>query len=238
MKKIRILAVVLAMAFLCAGVASAEMYLEGYIGGAFSSNLNVEVNAIGSHSKSLTTTPSVIGGMKLGTWFVKEGTLGYNYPDWMRYFGFYTDFSYQRLDIRGQTVATFGPPVGAIQIRSEGMVATLAFMFAGRYGFLQDSEVPFGRLQPYIAVGPAIMFSSRDAKAGGLGFGSTGSTNIGLEAEGGIRYMALQNVSIDVSFKYRYANPSFDFNNVAGSPIDFKPTYNLFSGQLGVAYHF
>ena len=34
MKKIGVLAAVLAMAFLCVGVAQAEMYVEGYIGAA------------------------------------------------------------------------------------------------------------------------------------------------------------------------------------------------------------
>ena len=105
------------------------------------------------------------------------------------------------------------------------MVATWAFMFAGRYGFFPDSEVPFGRLQPYVAVGPAIMFSSLKPKVlanevsltTGIptGFvltnspGSQSSTNICLAVDAGIRYMCLKNVSIDISFKYRYAQPSY-----------------------------
>jgi hypothetical protein len=57
--------------------------------------------------------------------------------------------------------------------------------------------------------------------------------------------MALKNVSLDLSFKYRYAQPSYTFKTTANhfgptSPANFTidPTYNLFSVQLGAAYHF
>jgi len=137
------------------------------------------------------------------------------------------------------------------------MVATWAFMFAARYGFFADSEVPFGRLQPYVAVGPAIMFSSMKPKLqasegvfGGsdlnMSPGNQSSTNIALAVDAGIRYMCLKNVSIDISFKYRYAQPHFDYTGLNLTPtgsdayatFSLNPTYNLLSGQVGVAYHF
>jgi opacity protein-like surface antigen len=132
-------------------------------------------------------------------------------------------------------------------------------MFAARYGFYPDSEVPFGRLQPYVAVGPAVMFSSLSTKVNTLlvgGFlngvqdsrmsgGSQASTNIALAVDTGIRYMCTKNVSIDLSFKYRYAQPSYTFSGIDAqflhaNPATYKldPVYQLFSGQLGVAYHF
>jgi len=278
-----------------AAPASAEMYVEGYLGGTAAANMGQaltiqDIPGLGKNGITQdnhlqfpgTSDATVLGGLKLGTWFVKEGFAGYSgYPDWMKYFGFYTDFSFQRLEMRGQTISGTtntpgvlnspgGPFVAgaswvnpnAGQITSEGSLATWAFMFAARYGFLPDSEVPFGRLQPYVAVGPAVMFSSMSPKiattfVGGVvvpGFlcsqisgGSQASTNIGLAADAGIRIMALKNVSIDLSFKYRYAQPSYTFSGIDGStanslngPATFKlnPVYSLFSGQLGVAYHF
>ena len=247
------------------GSAKAEMYVEGYLGGVGASNLSDSTTwnyptipgFKGTYGVPGNPTAAVIGGIKLGTWFVPTGFLGYNYPGWMKYFGFYTDFSFHRLVVRnaqghetdylnGNFNATY-----PVDFKSEGTVATWAFMFAARYGFLSDREVPFGRLQPYVAVGPAIMFSSQQptinfTTIGGGGPRTSGqsSTDIALAVDAGLRYMCLKNVSIDLSFKYRYANPSYSFsgvdNTLGNAPVTYKyePAYNLFSGQLGVAYHF
>jgi len=256
-----------------AAPANAEMYVEGYLGGTAAANMgqNFVVHESQSPPPPLlpintlpadfhlnypgTTDPSVIGGIKLGTWFVKEGFAGWSgYPDWCKYFGFYTDFSYQRLEMPHQRLSggnyfNNGAPENIVEgcISSDGMAATWAFMFAGRYGFYPDSEVPFGRLQPYVAVGPAVMFTTMHPTllANGLSMNGGGNTQavIALSVESGIRYMATKNVSLDLSFKYRYAQPSFSFSGINaadGLPASFKlnPTYNLFSGELGVAYHF
>lgn len=262
------------LAVALAAPASAEMYVEGYLGGTAAANMgqNFVVHESNPAPTPTPTTsffagdfhlnypgntdPSIIGGVKLGTWFVHEGFAGYSgFPDWMKYFGFYTDFSFQRLEmpsqrLSGVNIYNNGAPenlvLGTISSPT-GMAATWAFMFAGRYGFYPDSEVPFGRLQPYVAVGPAVMFTTMDPKlqANGLSLapGSNTQAVIALSVESGVSYMATKNVSIDLSFKYRYAQPTFSFsgiNGATGAPASFKltPTYNLFSGEIGVAYHF
>lgn len=242
--------------------AKAEMYVEAYLGGSFPGSTNLdpsiarpEANEIAGFKFPGNFDPAVIGGLKLGTWFVKEGFLGFNYPDWMKYLGFYIDFSYHRLNLRrqqGTLTDNVGGAVAAVvpgNFFSEGNAATLAFMFAGRYGFFPDSEVPFGRLQPYIGVGPAVLFTSQrpsirvPISGYNVDLDSQSTAVIALALDAGVRYMALKNVSIDLAFNYRYAQPSFSYNFVdpfsfATHSVKINPTYNLFGVKLGAAYHF
>jgi len=258
--------------------ARGEMYVEFYLGGVQGANTGMGVSSDHPGTFGGTTfqtleihripgrlDPAIIGGLKVGTWFVPEGFLGFNYPGWMKYLGFYLDFSYHRLNFRNQSGDTVshdyligGSNPTTNNFSSEGSAATLAFMFSGRYGFLPDSEVPFGRLQPYVAVGPAILFASQQPKLSSNAIfnppplvfnpytikpGSDSTTTIALAVDAGIRWMCLKNVSLDLSFKYRFAEPRFSYNYI--DPLDqtpqsfsLNPTYHLFSGQVGAAYHF
>ena len=122
--------------------------------------------------------PTVIGGVTIGYDFVNAGFLAYNWPDWMKYFGVAGDFTYNNISIRsGQTTAEiaginilprpfFGPAQGS---RLKGFVAATTFLFYGHYGFFPDSEIPVGRVHPYLGVGPAIVVSGLDLGSYGIG---------------------------------------------------------------------
>ena len=95
-------------------------------------------------------------------------------------------------------------------------------MGAGRCGLLPDDKVPSGRLQPWVAVGPAVLFPGMKPK----------STVCAGDTMGGIA-----NPQLPVA-----AQPNFHFNftDIHSGPtnLNFRPVYTLFSGMAGVAYHF
>ncbi len=231
-------------------------YVEGYLAyaGNSSSSMSTTFNTCqGLQTADLrgTMDPAVAGGVRLGMWFERGGLLGRSIPDWTKYFGVYTDFSYQRLNFAQQGRANAA--TGQVSFfSSEGTAATWSFMFAGRLGFLPDRQVPFGRLQPYAAVGPGILFASQNptfsvTPGGGVADrfepGSQSTAVVCLTVDAGLRYMVLRNVSIDVFFKYRRAQPSFTYDvvdphNGLRSSVTLSPTFNLFSANVGAALHF
>ncbi len=202
--------------------------------------------------------PAMVFGGRVGTWFVPEGALGFNYPNWMKYFGFYTDVSYHRLDVTEESIRVRDfNDAGVFQgnfpgtFYSKGYAVTWAFMFAARYGFLRNDKFTFGRVQPWVAVGPAILFTGMRPKATVYAGGNVGALASpgwqsavipALVVDAGVRYMMFKNLSFDLSFRYRYAQPNFNFDftdiNGGSSNLNFKPVYNLFSGMAGLAYHF
>ncbi|MCX6998547.1 MAG: outer membrane beta-barrel protein [Kiritimatiellaeota bacterium] len=197
-------------------------------------------------------------GIKLGAWFDKHGWLGAEPPDWMQHWGCYLDYSHHSLNFPSQAgtkTLHWPPPYGPYTYDfiadSSGRADTIAFLLAYRYGLWPDTEVPFGRLQPYVAVGPAILFSSQHPEATTPpsgpdlkhdDFGSDSQITVAWEAEAGMRWMVRKNVSLDFSLKYRYAKPSYDFSIVDEEgfqhSVTMANTYQLYSFQLGAAYHF
>ena len=269
MKKTFVFLVALALLAPVIGSAQAEVYVEGYIGGNFSANTSSTLvpvvvppgNWFNPGFRPSQIDPAFLGGIKIGTWFVKEGFLGFHYPDWMKYLGFYIDVSYHRLDFTKEAVT--GTAFSQIYtgpfpyfFQSEGEAVTVAFMFALRYGFFPDRDVPFGRFQPYVAVGPALMitwqrptFTANNVvipaklSDGNGQLKTARDANVALAVEAGVRWMVLQKVSLDVSFKYRRSQASY-FYSIFGKfysslhCTDWFPTYNLFAIQVGAAYHF
>jgi opacity protein-like surface antigen len=235
------MAVLLAALMAMTGVAQSAMWVGGQIGGNYATSTSMILEGPGIRGGTNGDDYlSVIGGAALGYDFVNAGFGAYAWPDWMKYFSVFTDFTYNRRDARDPRVRTawgFPGPRGAVPVsqRIEGYDACWSFMLMAHYPFLPDSEVPAGRLNPYVAVGPGILFSGMDI---GKGYGGGDSVNIALVVEGGVRFMCLKNVSLDAAFRYRYAQPSYDIS-VAGMDATLDDdSLNMLSFLFRANYHF
>jgi opacity protein-like surface antigen len=210
------MAVALAALLSLAGVAQSAMWVGGQIGGNFPLSSTAEFSGPGvvADAGNFNFNPSVIGGAQIGYNFSNTGFGAANYPSWMRFFSFAIDYTYNKLDAPTQTVPVTIPgfaPFNATVNRFKGYESVLTFLFMGQYGFMPDSEVPTGRINPYLGIGPAIVWSGIESDAGGR----ASATNVALVVEPGIRWMLLNNVSIDTAMRYRYASPRWEFNTPA-----------------------
>ena len=240
MRKIYVLSLALLVAAMMALPANAAMWVGGEIGGNFVPSTSVTASGTGNITgttvpvffgvkwKDVSFQPAVMGGLTVGYDFVNAGFAGYAWPDWMKYFGFIVDFTYNRVAIRNQFLPVTGSIIAgggignitsavfphangylfsATGATANGSIPVLAFLFYGHYGFFPDSEITIGRVHPYLGVGPAIAWTNLDL--GPYGMGTATSTNIALAVEGGVRFILLPNVTCDLGFRYRYLQPSW-----------------------------
>jgi opacity protein-like surface antigen len=222
------------------GAAQSAMWVGAELGGNFNAYPDITVSTPRfSDTKTTELRPSVIGGVTLGYDFVNAGFGAYAWPDWMKYFSFAVDFTYNRLTIQdaGPGIGTFLAP----NARLNGSESALTFLFMFHYGFMPDSDVPTGRINPYLGIGPAIVFTAFQGTIPttfhpfgqfSSNYGDN-SVNVALVVEPGVRFMVMKNVSVDVAMRYRYAAPSYSDQNVT-----IKTTINQFAPLIRASYHF
>ena len=222
---VRGIACLVAALMLLSGVAQAAMWVGPEVGGNIINN--IDVNFGGATFHKVRVDSSAIGGVTVGYDFVNTGFLAYDWPTWMKYFHVVADFTYNPMNVRGQTVSAHigGVATNASLPRMEGYMAALAFGVLGSYGFFN------GRVNPYVGGGPAILFSGLDS--GQLGLGASSSADAALWAEAGIRWAAFKNITIDTSYRFRWARPTYNFN---GTGLGFTGYSHSFLARVN--YHF
>lgn len=213
------------------GAAQAEFYAGGYLGGTQVATENWKYSRFGTELRDVRYDPGVVGGVKFGYFFDQPW---FNFP----YLGVEAETNVTRNSVREQQVHIRLPGGGVTRgwLHVNKLYQwTLAMHFIGRYGFFPDKEVPFGRLQPYVGVGPAfvVVYANDDS-----------AKNFALSVLGGVRYMMLKNVSAFVEFKYTQqwdieleATPYYTLAGVERRGVA-KMDFTSFKGVVGVAYHF
>jgi opacity protein-like surface antigen len=160
--------------------ARAEWFLDGYAGWSRTERTDVDIRGLSvagvpvqASLLDVKTDDSVLLGLRAGYWFgfLPEVGLG-------------VDVFYFRPDVPAQTVTATGAVSGkifgeSITISAAGparlpSVTIPAVVFAAdlllRWRFLQTADIPNGRLQPYITVGPAWMVTDPEDYSATLGF--------------------------------------------------------------------
>jgi len=206
-----------------------EWYLAGYSGLSYLPAADWKFFEFpppfqGRTAKNIEYQPGILGGIKFGRFF-----------DTLPWFGLELEANFSRNNIRGNQ-GRISPPVpgGPTNIFTGPdwfMILDMQCNLLARYGFLPDKEVPFGRLQPYVGVGPGfeVIWAKDDS-----------AKNFAIEALSGIRYMCTQNIAVFCEYKFSYQFKVEYENFRSKQPQEGTMMFDVPHHRIvfGVSYHF
>lgn len=205
--------------------AHAESYVAGQFGVTFPQSLsNGKVTQDGFGGLSLSDQPlksSAMLGGKLGHYFTKA-----------RWLGIETGLSYTTPHVKQGSITFSGPG---------GSTPSPILSGLSHRVITWDTDVIFRypgyRLQPYIGIGPSILFArlkGPDAPPG------QSTTAFGFNVEGGVQYYLTRRWTLFGEGKYTRARMNYSSSNSDpdADPFGFRATYSVFTLSVGLGYHF
>ena len=197
-----------------AAPASAEVFLDPYLGGAFTEKNDVDISPpLGSQVtvRDVTFDASFTTGVRVGYWLPFElGPLN---------FGFGLDVSYFSPDISAQSrdfCTNFCVSGNFADL--DLFVWTIGFDAMLRYPLMKSADFPKGRLQPYFTVGPAI-FVVHAEDTGNFVPPSQSETDasVGVKLGVGVAWLFTRTIGIFGEYRYTHFSPEFTFSAPGGN---------------------
>lgn len=214
------------VALLWAVLVDAEPYIAGQAGVAFPRALSdVELDQIptpttpeGTRSSDLALANSGVYGAKVGYYFES-----------LKWLGVEGEFFQLAPNVKQQVVSETLPGGATTNTLKPGanlIVNTIALNVMVR--------AQFGRLEPYVGVGPAGFIAQLNMNNRELGREplAISSGRLGVNVEAGLRYRFLNHLAVFGEWKFNHAQ--FQFN----SPAHVDATYAVHFFVVGVGYHF
>ena len=192
-----------------ASEASAQWFLDAYLGPALTSDSKLEFTAFNEEQRQdVTGRSSPSFGIRVGRWLDDLQ---------IPFVGVAFDVSYFRPSADVQTIP-------------------LSLLLMARYSFLKDDEVPEGRLQPYVGIGPGLFISNLNGTIGAMSGDGT-SRDIGLDMRAGLAYRFDINWAGFAEYRFTRVSPSWNVDIFNGT-TDASTTFNTHHIVLGVSYRF
>jgi opacity protein-like surface antigen len=183
------------------GYLNGEWYAGGFLGAAFTPNQNLRYPdgfSLNPGNGPVTRQgPATLFSNQFANSLVGGVKLGY-FTHTIPYLGLEVESMINNSYVKRRNLSTSRPIQGATQVTVPNDFWynwTTALHIVGRYGFLQDKEVPFGRLQPYVGIGPAFIVLYEEVDS---------AKNFGIDTMAGLRYMITKHIATFVEYKFNY----------------------------------
>lgn len=206
--------------------AQAESFVAAEVGYAFPQSLmngkvtQDQIGGLDISDQPLKNSP--LFGVKLGHYFSRA-----------RWIGIETEVTYSNPHVKQGSLTFSGPGGQATSPELAGltqrMITWAPLTLLVRY--------PGQRIQPYLGVGPAVFFARLQGPTAPPG---QSGTAIGLNAEGGVRYLITRHWTLFGEGKYNRARIGYTSNDSDpnADPFGFRATYSVFIVTFGIGYNF
>jgi opacity protein-like surface antigen len=194
--------------------AAAEWFADLYGGIGFTENSDHDngqrANGLDITVSDIRYDDSAIVGARAGHWFESLTFLGVGL-DVAHFFGPDLSPHTRRFTSCGPT----GCQTGAQPIRKADInITSFGFDLWLRLPLLKSPAFPKGRLQPYIAVGPALFLTHFDV---GANFTPAGQSDtdlaVGAKVGGGLAWQLHKNVALFTEYRFTHFRGNFAFQN-------------------------
>jgi len=213
--------------------ASAEWFVDLYLGGAFTEKHDVDTQVPGGVVSALDVSfnNSFTGGLRGGYWLPFDvGPLN---------FGFGLDFSHFAPNIgRQSTVFCRNVCVNGVFDDLDLSVWVIGFDALLRAPLLKSPEFSNGRLQPYLRVGPALFVAhANDSFNFDPSNQSDSDTSVGFKLGTGVTWLFTKNIGVFGEYRYMHLTPEFTFRD-DGTTANVSTSINTHSLLVGVTFRF
>jgi opacity protein-like surface antigen len=195
--------------------AFAEWSADVYLGASFTKSKDAEIRLNGQTViDAHGRDSSSSGGARLGYWFERAPWLGLA-----------LDVSVFTLNLR------------EVDIR----VLPISMLLMARAPLLASPDYPHGRLQPYVAAGPSLVFTSLSeflgAQVPSPAVLEDSSFDPGLDVRAGAGWHLTKPLVLFVEYRFTQVSPTLEDRIPAGR-VKFEPTLRTHHMSVGLSYRF
>jgi opacity protein-like surface antigen len=226
----------LVLALAVPSCAWAEGFADLFLGASFTQGSDVRLSLTDVSGSNI----SLSGAESFKTSLFAGARAGY----WLDFAGLNLDVSWFRPDPNDTAVVGFigTTPIFSVPIQADLNVVSVGINAMFRLQFFKSTDVPEGRLQPYMFAGPTLFISTLDAEATFpvLGRVSDSDTNlsIGVTAGGGVTFMLMKNVGLFAEYRFTHAHPEFELQNASLGRAQVEADLNTHHLLAGVTFRF
>jgi opacity protein-like surface antigen len=203
-----------------AGPASAELFLDLYVGGSIFNDPDFTVTTSNGAFRQVekgSSDANVTGGGRFGYWFTEVG---------IPFLGVAGDVSYFE--------PTFTGPAGAELVKVSVRTVPMTPLVMLRLPLLQAPQYPTGQLNLYAAAGPGFFWTEREATFASLGRVSDDRIDVGVDFRAGIAWFFVPNVKVFTEYRFTHFSLGKESNRGASVEADLDAHHLLF----GVGFTF